>query len=210
MSEDNTNPAGSMEGMPTRLELLKRKADLMGVTYSNNIGEDTLADRIQKHLDGESTKGTAGDTPNPFLDQAKDIQTAQEGNAEPVRVMSPREYLLKDSMKLVRCMITNLDPKKKDLPGEIITVANEYIGTVRRFVPYGEITDDGWHIPNVIYEHLKGKKFLHSQTKKIPKTGIDDVTTRDAPEFAIQVLPPLTEEELERLRTAQLAAGSVE
>ena len=40
----------------------------------------------------------------------------------------------------------DLDPKKKDLPGEVVTFANEYLGTVRVFVPFGEQTEDGWHI----------------------------------------------------------------
>lgn len=105
-------------------------------------------------------------------------------------------------MKLVRCQITNLDPKKKDIPGEIITVANQYIGTVRKYIPFGEATIEGYHIPYCIYEFLKNRKFLSIKTRK-GSNGQLVVETSWAPEFAITVLPQLTKEELKKLAAAQ-------
>ena len=115
----------------------------------------------------------------------------------------------KEKMKLVRLRITNLDPKKKDLPGEILTVGNEYLGTVRKFVPFGEATDNGYHVPYCLYELMRDRKFLSIKTRKGPK-GQTIVEQQMVREFALEILPPLTEAELARLSAAQLSAGGVE
>jgi len=104
-----------------------------------------------------------------------------------------------DQMKLVRVRISNMDPKKADLPGEILTVANKYVGNVKVFVPYGEKTDDGWHIPYIIYKQLVGRKFLQIKTTKNPVTRQLQVTKRWVREFAIEVMDPLTVAEIKDL-----------
>jgi len=111
-------------------------------------------------------------------------------------------------MKLVRLRIQNLDPKKKDLPGEIFTVANEYLGTVKKFVPYGEVTEEGYHVPYCIYRMMDARKFLNIRTVKDRRTGIERVESTWAKEFALEVLPQLTAKELAELANAQKAAGS--
>src|SRR5690606_33228500 len=128
--------------------------------------------------------------------------------APPVETL--RQKLVRENMKLVRLRIVNMDPKKKDLPGEIITIANEYLGTVRKYVPFGEVTDNGYHVPYCIYKELKARKFLNIRTYKDRKNNNQvHVEQNWAPEFALEVLPPLTKDELARLATAQAASGSL-
>lgn len=129
--------------------------------------------------------------------------------AAPVAEVKPLS-LKQENMRLIRVRITNLDPKKKDLHGEIITVANEILGTVKVFVPFGEVTDDGWHIPYVIYKMISKRKFLSIRTIRDRRTGHIRVEQQWAKEFALDVLPPLTPQEISRLATAQAAAGSIE
>jgi hypothetical protein len=129
---------------------------------------------------------------------------------KPYEQLTEREQIRRDALKLVRCRITNMDPKKADLPGEVLTIANRYIGTVKKFVPYGEVTDDGYHIPNCIYEELESRRFQNIRIIKDRKTGNKTVSATWAKEFAIEVLPPLTPEELAQLATAQIAAGSID
>lgn len=121
-----------------------------------------------------------------------------------------RKKIHDESMALIRVRITNLDPKKKDLQGEIFTVANEFIGTVRKYIPYGEITDEGFHIEKILYDQLEDRKFQQIRTIKDPRTGTTRPETRWVKEFSLEVLPQLTEEELRRLATAQMAAGSMD
>lgn len=224
MADEQQTPP-NLAPQPTELDLLKDRAKVMGITHSNNISVDTLKAKIQAKLDGQpdpteekpaapAPAPAAQAQPNPFEMAAREeqasIQAAQKVEAEPVRQLSLREHLIRENMKLIRVRITNLDPKKKDLPGEIITVANEHLGTVRKFVPFGEATENGYHLPMCLYNFLKARKFVHVQTKRDKKTGHIQVSNRDVAEFSLEVLEPLTQEELRELATAQLAAGSVE
>lgn len=205
MSDDQTLPedtvdAGIDDLQIDQLTLLKQRATVMGVSYSNNISLETLKKRIQEKMDGVEVVKPELEKPvlvNPLIDQKPALKTP-----------SLRQYMHDTQMKLVRLRITNLDPKKKDLHGEIVTVANEYLGTVKKFVPYGEVTDDGFHVPYCIYRELDSRKFLNIRTVRNRKEGTTKVESNWAKEFALDVLPQLTREELNRLAAAQAAAGS--
>lgn len=241
------------------LDLLKKRADLMKIPYSNNIGVEALKAKINEKMsegDGDTsnksevTAQTPAPTPTPApapipqptapvaqpVAQAAPVQSPTPAPVAPVApvvaaaptpapaptpepvVETPapvkkktlRQYLYEREMKLVRVRITNMDPKKKDLPGEIVTVANEYLGTVKKFIPFGEHTDGGYHIPQVLLNELESRKFLSITEGKDKKTGTPTVKDRWAKEFAIEILPPLTPDELNRLATAQIAAGSLD
>lgn len=166
------------------LTLLKQRATVLGIKFSPNIGVDKLREKVNSIIQAKEEEKTSTD---------------------PLVV---RKRVRNEAMKLIRCRIQNLDPKKSKLPGEIITVANPYIGTVRKFVPFGEATDNGYHIPNCIYQFIKNRKFQNIRVTKNAK-GEQVVHTSMVPEFAIEVLPPLTQKELQDLAKAQLAAGSI-
>lgn len=275
---------------PSELELLKTRARLLGVEFSNNIGVDTLRERVNAKLEelDAGDEGGAGDPPAPRQESESDqtlpetVDTALTGdqaegfdegveeeeqedepgnaNGEPngfdaaaqiaaakvttppapaqlkpipaltPRVVTPsvgsgggqatkaapgkklslRQHLFNGQMKLVRIRIQCLDPKKADLNGEILTIANKHLGTIKRFVPYGETTDDGWHVPYIIYKELERRRFLSIRTVKDPKTKQLVVKKGWAKEFAIEILPPLTQGELIQLANQQAAAGSID
>ena len=214
-TEENTGPS------PEQIRsMLMDRARLLGVEFSNNIGTDTLRQRIADKLAEKEKPPVVEDEKQPEpnaleetakIADAKDtVEAVPEKAEKKERPVTLREKLYRDNMKLVRCRIQNLDPKKKDLHGEVFAVANEFIGTVRKFVPYGEVTDDGFHIPYVIYKQLIKRKFLNIRTIKDKHTGTNITKTAWAKEFSIDVLDPLTEKELEQLKTAQIAAGSID
>lgn len=188
---------------PDELTLLKQRASLMNIQFSNNIGVDALRKKIAAAQEGkeEEPEVTIAPAVNPLaVDEPVVPVKETEGQM--------RRRIRLEQTRLVRVRIQNLDPKKKDLPGEVITVANEYMGTVRKFVPFGEATDGGYHIPYCIYEFLKARKFLNIRTTR-GKKGQEKIEQSWVREFAIEVLPALTEEELYKLGQAQLAAGSL-
>ena len=191
---------------PSELDMLKSRAKLMGITFSNNIGLDALKTKIEEHKQASEAK-TQTQVPDQTNEQQPEVQT--ENQNKKAKTISLRSHLQKEKMKLVRLRITNLDPKKKDLPGEILTIGNEYLGTVRKFVPFGEATDNGYHVPYCLYEMMRDRKFLSIKTRKGPK-GQTIVEQQMVREFALEILPPLTEAELARLSAAQLSAGGVE
>ena len=194
MSDQTMNETGDLQ-IPDELEMLKTRARVMGITFSNNIGIEALRKKIDDKLEGQNEVDAEPEATNPL----------QPKKATPANI---RQLLLDENMKLVRLRITNMDPKKKDLPGEIFTVANGYIGTIRKFIPYGEVTEGGYHVPYCIYKQLDKRKFLNIRTSR-SRNGEIKVDHSWAKEFALEVLPQLTPEELKRLALEQAAANRV-
>lgn len=197
------DPAASPQ--QSELQVLKSRADMMGITYSNNIGLEALRKKIDAKMAGEEQPDGEGAEASP--DQTFAPNPLQ-GETAPVKAKTLRQHLHDEQMKLVRLRITNLNPSKKDLHGEIFTVANEHLGTVRKFIPYGEATNEGWHVPMIIYKQLEARKFHQIRTIRDRRTGTNTVQSSWVKEFALEVLPPLTKEEIARLATAQIAAGT--
>ena len=207
MSEHETNTAEQADGnAPLAMdpkqerEALKARAQMLGIQLSGNQSNDTIRALIKAHMDkmdSEANGGTVNATP------------AVTKSAGTVRTPTLREYLQAEQMKLVRVRITNMDPKKAKIPSEIITVSNEYLGTVRKLVPFGEATENGYHIPVCILNVLKERRFLQI-TERPGRNGVPIVKSEYVREFAIEELPPLTEQELADLKKAQQASGSVD
>lgn len=210
--QTNDTQAGEDEpamGTVNELDVLKQRARMMGVEFSNNIGVETLRERIRAKAE-EQSNATAALI--PAATQQASFQADTSGGPalgfepKPAKPLTLRQYLQREHMKLVRVRITNLDPKKKNLPGEVFTVANEFLGTVRKYIPYGEVSDDGYHVPYCIYRELESRRFLDIRTFKERANGNKiRVEQRWAKEFAIEVLPHLTPTELKQLAVAQMA-----
>ena len=173
------------------LAALKERAKMMGLKLPPKIGLEKLKAKIEAKL-------------NPTVEE--DVDPGEETEIQ--RKARIRKKQITEQMVLIRCRIANLNPSKRDLRGEIFTVANKYVGTVRKFIPYGEATDNGYHIPNIIYEQLKTRKFLQVNTRNDRSAGNQIVVDqRWVPEFSIAVLPQLTPEDLAKLAASQAAAG---
>lgn len=210
MSEDNkSNPAISINTElkvppvePVKVDelaSLKAKADTLGINYPNNIGVDALRAKINEKLNPPSK-----DKKEEAVDPALDQETLPLNEVTDMAVLRRRMY--EENMALVRVRISNLNPAKKDIPGEFITVHNKYLGTVKKYIPFGEATDNGYHVPRILLEAMKARKFLSMKTKRDRHTGNDLPVTQWVKEFAIEELPPLTKEELEQLARQQAAA----
>lgn len=193
-------------------DMLRSRLRAMGISYSNNAGVETLRAKVNEAMEApvNQTKEDQ-DELLPTVPEARDNDEPSQLEVKPAplsTVHSLRNKLRREANKLIRIRVQNMDPKKKDLPGEILTVANEYIGTIRKFVPYGEATDDGWHVPYALYEMMKERRFMDIRTSKNKLNGQLVVTKKLVREFNIEVLPQLTPQELKQLGAAQLAAGT--
>ena len=175
-----------------QLAMLKTKADTLGVTYSPNIGVDALREKINAKMNGEPEK--------------KEESKVSEGPREKTKMEIRQEAFL-DATRLVRCRITCMNSSKADLPGEIFTVSNNVVGSIKRYIPYGEQID-GWHVEKMLLEMLKEKQFQQLRTKK-GANGQILPETKWVREYAIEELPPLTQEELKVLANKQAAAAGM-
>lgn len=159
-------------------QLLLARANTLGLSVHPKIGLATLREKV-----------------------ANAVGTTEESD----NTNALRETIHSEAMKLVRCAITNLDPSKSGIHGEFITVANEYIGSVTKFIPFGE-AGQSYHIPNCIYEALLEREFQVIRRVKIPNTNKERIEYFMTKEYNIQVLPQLTPEELQNLALKQAAA----
>jgi hypothetical protein len=190
------------EAVTDELASLKARADLMGIKYHPNVGVDKLRAKINNHLN----KGPSS------LDDDEDVTALQNKSKEYVssKEFRDEEFRLRkqNAASLIRIRVTCMNPSKKDWDGEIISVGSARIGTFKKFVKFN--TEDGWHVPFIIYQYLKERKFSSFYTEK-DHMGQPVRKSKLVNEFSIEVLPALTKEELKELAIKQaMEAGKVE
>lgn len=170
------------------LSVLKERADKMGLKYHPSTGVDKLRAKINAALE--------------------DTQVEEEPVATPVKETEGkrRSRLRKEASALVRVRVTCMNPNKREWQGEIFTVSNSLVGTFRKYVPFN--AEDGYHLPNIILDQLKGRKCQVFKTVNGPR-GEKMRKGSLIPEFSIDVLPPLTPTELADLAKRQAMAGGL-
>ena len=182
--------------MQDELAALKARADLLGISYHPTIGLEKLRDKVNAAITSEGESDSAPEADAPVQEAPKETEAAK------------RLRLRNEAAKLVRIRLTCMNPNKKEWDGEIITAGNAAVGTFKKFVPFHS-ADDGWHVPNIIYKQLVQRECQIFVTttdgagNKIRKGKL-------IKEFAIEVLPDLTEEELAELARRQAMAKSID
>ena len=114
----------------------------------------------------------------------------------------------RNALKLIRVIVRSNNPLKRDHSGDIFTVGNKSLNggkPVKKYIPYNN--EDGWHIPNILYEHLMAAEC--QIFKKVTRNGQEFMEPTNIKAFNIEVLPPLTEEEIQQLAIKQKATGSI-
>lgn len=190
--ENDTSPEAEMAA-------LKERAQSMGMRISPKIGLETLRKKVNDALNGNDADDDEGED-----DQSSKPLTKQQ------RFMQTRERMVREKMALKRVRISCMNPDKVDWPGEIISVGNKYLGTVAKFIPFGEMTDNGYHVPVVLLNALKKRQFLQKRSVTDQRTGKITVKTRFVKEFSIDELEPLTEKEIEKMAARQRATAGLE
>lgn len=178
--------------VPSELDTLKQRADMLGIDYHPSIGAAKLREKINAKMNGEPEVAE-----KPMLAKA-------EEESEGAR----RSRLKKEANKLVRVNITCMNPLKKEWHGEILTAGNSVVGMFRKFIPFN--TTDGYHVPQILLSQLQERQCQIFYNEKSHR-GVTVRRGKLIKEFAIEMLPPLTEEELKELgrRQAMEAGQSV-
>lgn len=189
---ENTNELPVVD----ELTVLKARADMLSVSYHPNIGVEKLREKIAAKL---------ADKPDPdSVELAKPAAKTAEASGEETEGQK-RLRLKNQANELVRINITCMNPAKKEWQGEIFTTGNSVVGTFKKFVPFN--TSEGYHVPRIIFEMLKGRECQMFRNEKA-KNGVVVRKGYLIKEFAIEVLPPLTSEEIKELARRQaMAAG---
>lgn len=177
---------------PSELDTLKARATQMGLKFHPSIGVDALREKVLAALNDEDEQ------------QPKEQPVAEASEETPNQ---KRKRLKAEALKLVRIRISCLNPAKKDWEGEIFTTGNAAIGSVKKFVPFN--AEDGWHVPHCIYEMIRARQCPIYVSVKDSR-GNTVRKHKMIKEFAVEVLPQLTTEELQELAQRQAMAKSID
>jgi hypothetical protein len=201
--DDVADNAGELPVI-SELDSLKAKADKMGVKYHPSISADKLREKITAKLNGTPEVPDA-----PAEDAAAAPAAVVQAEAPAVETENQRKLRKKrEASELVRIRVTCMNPNKKDWDGEIFTAANSTVGTFKKYVPFN--ADEGWHVPRIIYNMIVQRQCQVFVTKKRGPNGISSKEGKMIREFAVEVLPMLTEEELHDLAQRQAMAKSID
>lgn len=107
-----------------------------------------------------------------------------------------------EAMKLVRCIITCNNKNKTAYTGDIFCAGNGSMPPVKKFVQFGT----PYHVPQIILNSIKEKKYNVFHKERLAGGGTKTVA-KEVPEYNIQILDPLTPEEIESIKKKQLAEG---
>jgi hypothetical protein len=197
MSEDTQD--NDIEVTPQdELAALKARADMMGVSYHPSIGLEKLREKVNAAMTQEPTAEPVAAAPVVTSAPAAP-QVETEGQRS--------QRLKRDASRLVRIRLTCMNPAKAEWPGEIISVGNSVVGSFSKFVPFN--ADEGWHVPNIIYKALNDRQ-CQVFTTIIDSRGNKSRKGKLIKEFAIELMPDLTPEELHDLAQRQAMAGTIE
>jgi hypothetical protein len=184
---DNTEEITEKEQQ--EMDLLKARADQLNIKYHPNIGLGTLRERVN----------TAVSKPDKIRLATKVLSRQELVNRELTEQRNKAK-------RLVRIMITCMDPSKSNIEGEIHTVSNRVVGTVRRYVP---CVSEAWHVEHIIYEQLKEKKFVHHYT--IKDSNNKPVNKQKlVPTYNVAIIDNMSDKEIDELKKQQALAGRIE
>lgn len=182
---------------PDELSALKARADMMGISYHPSIGLEKLREKVNAAV---TATEPVVETPAPVAAPVQ-AQPAVETHAQRVN------RLKKDAGRLIRIRLTCMNPAKAEWPGEIISVGNASVGSFSKFVPFN--AEEGWHVPHIIYKALVDRQcqvFVTTTDTRGNKTRKGKLIR----EFAIEILPDLTAEELHDLAQRQAMSGAID
>ena len=169
------------------LDALKEQAKELGITFSPNIGLDALQKKVNYALGSQLTNEET--TPK----ETTEVQKTLLG--------------IKEATKLHRVIVNCLHPDKRNYSVELISVGNTKYGFVTRAIKLGE----PWHIEDILYRYLKNKKYYNNYVKEKTINGIKryQIINELKNEYEVTDLPPLTMEELEKLKIDQSSSGRI-
>lgn len=163
------------------MEELKAKADELGIKYPGNVSAAKLRNDIQGILEAK--------------------------NNDPIKAEAEaRDEAYKNAIRLVRVVVTPNDPQKNQYNGEIFTVCNSLVGTIKKFVPFNN--QNGWHIPEIMAAMLEEKEVQIFESRKINNKEV--VRAKLIKAYNVRRLKPLSQEELDKLAQDQRARQALE
>ena len=169
-------------------DLLKEKADLLGISYANNISTEKLRELVNKV--------------NEPLEVTEPKQ--EKASASTTNEVDPVAIRL-ELTKKIRVLITCNDPLMKDYDTTpYYSFSNSTLTLPSITIPLGV----EWHIPNAYVGMLQAME-CKIPVKSKDEKGRPITIRRTVKKYNVNVLPPLTPKELEELKQAQIMRDGI-
>lgn len=222
--------------MDLSLQQLKEIAIKLEFNHSPNIGSETLKTKLEAYAAElgttleEVTQSMTLDTKKVIKSIVPDSTATVEpslndiaeatgmsiseleklsklsfADAEGIQAQKTESAQTRDAMKLIRAMITCNNKNKTNYKGEIFCARNAVLPEVKKFISFGVPT----HIPQILFNVIKEKQYQMYRTERT-REGVEFKKSYLVPEYNIQLLPPLTPEEFNAIKTRQLAQETME
>jgi hypothetical protein len=218
--------------MEYSLKDLKDMAYKANLTHGPNISAVTLEEKLKEHIadknvsleelyemvKSETLLSVPSDKESPLesILEPSTVKLSSKVNSAEVerlsnltfatvdndRLKQDEKTRLRDAMKLVRCIITSNNKNKSSYTGDIFCARNKVLPEVKKFVPFGVPT----HVPQILFNMIKEKQLQVFRKERLSNGNMVTKPMLVA-EYNIQVLPPLTKDELEAIKKKQLAEG---
>lgn len=175
----------TQELVQDELRSLKDRADQMGISYHPNISLEKLRDRVNAYLKDEVS------------DEEEDTPISNVVALKPTKA-----EIVQEATRLIRVRVTCMNPNKREWAGELFTVGNRTVGTIKKFVPFNV----EWHVPNMMLKMIQARQcqIFHNVRDNRGNTSREGKLIK---EFNVEILAPLTEKELKELAQRQLMAN---
>lgn len=167
-----------------------------GVELHHKTGSQKLQETLTAVIAGTYQKDSPG----------------QEPPKNKVTYISEKEHekrLTKEqrALRLVRIVVTPNDNLMSTYPGLIFTVGSSAVNNgrmIKKYVPFNN--DDGWHVPQIICDQIQNAQMQKFRSVKMPN-GEKQLQAYIAKKFNVQILAPLTKQEMIALAAAQASRG---
>lgn len=170
---------------------LKDRATKLGIKFHPAIALETLRERVRAALEDD----------DEVTEEVNEVPEQKKVSAKKQNLTVLRD----NAMKLVRVRVTCMNPAKSGQSGVLVTVGNNLVGTVSKYVPF----DTDWHIPQIMFNVMKEEKVQTFVTRRDRK-GNDITESKLIPAYSIEILPDLTQAELKDLAQRQAMASGTE
>lgn len=180
------------------LDELKAKATEYGIPFKGNISKAKLLELITRYESGDTNL-------DGVIDELDTPETETQTQSSTQSKVDKIKALEDEALKLIRVIITPNDVTKREFQSELFQTGNSVLGTISRAVPFGV----EWHVEHILLQSIQERQ-MHIMIKRKNPKGDEYYESKLVPAYTVQVLPPLTKEELEELARNQVARSSVE
>ena len=198
------------------LQHLRNIANKLNFSYHHMLGAEKLEQRLRDYCKNNSIsfedisnevlneykKEDKGEVLIMIKDKKMDLSKVTFDELEKSHSKEVSDKRTKDALKLVRCMITCNNKNKTSYKGEIFAARNAVINEVKKFIPFGRPT----HVPQILLNVIKEKQYQTFVEETLPN-GMKVNKPHLINEYNIQILDPISKDELEAIKRKQLAEG---